>query len=200
MPRIGRWVLNALTLRLRSGLAALSLLLCVGMCVLWVRSYWVSDDFLVQANARPLNIHRPWRLTTGRGVFVVSWDGRAQLVWYENVPPSWGWLRHRTQSPWNLARISMARDVLIYRVSATESLYTVFPWELDVPFRTLFVLLALPSLVWWLCRKWRRWREPLQGHCDACSYNLTGNISGVCPECGRKIAEANGTPEKVSIE
>jgi rubrerythrin len=22
------------------------------------------------------------------------------------------------------------------------------------------------------------------GHCQRCGYNLTGNVSGVCPECG----------------
>ena len=25
------------------------------------------------------------------------------------------------------------------------------------------------------------------GHCRSCSYNLTGNVSGVCPECGTKV-------------
>jgi hypothetical protein len=24
------------------------------------------------------------------------------------------------------------------------------------------------------------------GHCRKCGYNLTGNVSGVCPECGEK--------------
>ena len=27
-----------------------------------------------------------------------------------------------------------------------------------------------------------RWRT--HGHCPRCRYNLTGNVSGVCPECG----------------
>lgn len=25
--------------------------------------------------------------------------------------------------------------------------------------------------------------------CDSCGYNLTGNISGVCPECGTKVQQ-----------
>ena len=25
------------------------------------------------------------------------------------------------------------------------------------------------------------------GHCENCGYNLTGNVSGVCPECGEKV-------------
>ncbi len=29
---------------------------------------------------------------------------------------------------------------------------------------------------------------PQPGHCRNCGYNLTGNVSGVCPECGERIA------------
>jgi hypothetical protein len=25
------------------------------------------------------------------------------------------------------------------------------------------------------------------GHCPNCGYDLTGNVSGVCPECGEKV-------------
>ena len=27
------------------------------------------------------------------------------------------------------------------------------------------------------------------GHCQKCGYNLIGNVSGVCPECGTKIEQ-----------
>jgi hypothetical protein len=30
------------------------------------------------------------------------------------------------------------------------------------------------------------------GHCPKCNYNLTGNVSGVCPECGEKINVVHG--------
>ena len=33
----------------------------------------------------------------------------------------------------------------------------------------------------------RRWRRPPEGHCQTCGYNLTGNVSGVCPECGETV-------------
>ena len=35
---------------------------------------------------------------------------------------------------------------------------------------------------------WRRNRRILPGHCEACRYNLTGNTSGICPECGTRTA------------
>ena len=39
-----------------------------------------------------------------------------------------------------------------------------------------------PALMLW----WPR-RLSLPGHCAPCGYDLTGNVSGVCPECGEKV-------------
>lgn len=51
-----------------------------------------------------------------------------------------------------------------------------------VPLWLTFALLAVPAaLLWW------RDRRPPRGHCQRCGYNLTGNLSGVCPECGQPI-------------
>ena len=33
----------------------------------------------------------------------------------------------------------------------------------------------------------RRWRRRRRGLCVNCAYDLTGNVSGVCSECGTKI-------------
>lgn len=40
-------------------------------------------------------------------------------------------------------------------------------------------------LLLWYTRK----RIP-PGHCQKCGYNLTGNVSGVCPECGERTQGA----------
>ncbi len=34
----------------------------------------------------------------------------------------------------------------------------------------------------------RRWRQPGDGYCIRCGYDLTGNVSGVCPECGSPVS------------
>ena len=42
-----------------------------------------------------------------------------------------------------------------------------------------------------------RSRTPLvpgPGHCRKCGYDLTGNTSGICPECGLKTAAFPTTP------
>jgi hypothetical protein len=49
---------------------------------------------------------------------------------------------------------------------------------------------ALTGLLWWLDRH----RSP--GHCQACGYDLTGNVSGRCPECGALIAHVAETDKK----
>ncbi len=42
----------------------------------------------------------------------------------------------------------------------------------------------LPAI--WLIRRYRS-RPPRIGFCQKCGYNLTGNFSGICPECGTEI-------------
>lgn len=37
-----------------------------------------------------------------------------------------------------------------------------------------------------LSDEWLRSPYPF-GHCRTCGYNLTGNVSGVCPECGKTV-------------
>jgi hypothetical protein len=47
-------------------------------------------------------------------------------------------------------------------------------------------LLAWPTSVFLLkSRRRRRWR--MAGCCLECGYSLTGNMSSVCPECGRPV-------------
>jgi len=39
--------------------------------------------------------------------------------------------------------------------------------------------------------KWRGFcarRRRSRGHCDSCGYSLTGNVAGICPECGLRIS------------
>ncbi len=40
---------------------------------------------------------------------------------------------------------------------------------------------VVASYAWWMNRRFPT------AHCQKCDYNLTGNVSGACPECGTKI-------------
>jgi len=52
--------------------------------------------------------------------------------------------------------------------------------QLACPLWCVFLALAIPTA--WLWRRDSKARHP-PGHCRNCGYNLTGNVSGICPEC-----------------
>ena len=54
----------------------------------------------------------------------------------------------------------------------------------------VFALAILPLL--WLWRRRRRMALERVGCCATCGYNLTGNVSGICPECGKAISAGRG--------
>ncbi|NOT01044.1 MAG: hypothetical protein HOP29_10490 [Phycisphaerales bacterium] len=57
-------------------------------------------------------------------------------------------------------------------------------WASGTPLVPLIVLVFLPTAVLWYVDR----RSPL-GHCKHCGYDLTGNESGVCPECGTELVK-----------
>ena len=59
-----------------------------------------------------------------------------------------------------------------------------------LPARTLAVVFAVLPAIWLFTR--RKAAPCAAGTCSRCGYNLTGNTSGVCPECGTPIAEKAG--------
>ena len=61
------------------------------------------------------------------------------------------------------------------------------PWAVVMPLWIPFVLVAVPTAYLW----WRDRRRIPPGHCRNCGYNLTGNVSGTCPECGQTILAAS---------
>jgi outer membrane protein assembly factor BamD (BamD/ComL family) len=62
--------------------------------------------------------------------------------------------------------------------STSVSIYTVT--DLRIPDWAILTPAAL--VLAWIVR--RRLRAVPPGHCPHCRYDLTGNVSGVCPECG----------------
>ena len=57
--------------------------------------------------------------------------------------------------------------------------------RLIVPLWIPFLLTAIPTIM-----LWRRDRGRLAGHCRKCEYDLTGNVTGVCSECGTKVIDS----------
>ena len=71
------------------------------------------------------------------------------------------------------------------------SLYWGVDWRSDLGSEIgVFVPLWIPLVLVMLTTAliWRSDRRPRAGHCERCGYNLTGNVSGICSECGTRIA------------
>jgi hypothetical protein len=147
--------------RLLNLLAALSLLACVMMCVLWVRNAgpppW-DDVYLV----RPAH---SYGVGMERGA-VIGFLQR-QRPEYRDDDPGDVWLQSLGFRYVRVTSAGMRR------------------WNLVLPAWLLVgATAALP-----LARAVRhvrtaRLRRP--GHCPRCGYDLTGNVSGMCPECGTR--------------
>jgi hypothetical protein len=67
-------------------------------------------------------------------------------------------------------------------------------------FRLHFVIAAILPVIYPLStlpktlRRYCRHRRMAGGLCESCAYNLTGNESGVCPECGQKTEASSENP------
>lgn len=59
--------------------------------------------------------------------------------------------------------------------------------EISLPFAALFAVLASYPILAFIRGPLRRWRHRRAGLCLNCGYDLTGNESGICPECGRPL-------------
>ena len=82
--------------------------------------------------------------------------------------------------------------------------------------RNLILVIPLAPLIIGLTLKGRRWGDGIAntrviwlkykdhrsfsaaGHCDHCGYDLQGNMSGNCPECGRATADSGVDVDKKS--
>jgi len=159
-------------------LAALSLM-ALG---LRVRSYWISDG-ITRVHAEG---YFKIRSTEGR-IFIQDqlWNNGTR-----NDPKSFGWV-YKTET--GLHGYSIVSEKRKQPFGFDIARYTggrVTLRVLILPYWFIFVITgALP--IYCVVRTQHRYRvrrHRLKNNlCISCGYNLTGNISGTCPECGEKI-------------
>ena len=93
---------------------------------------------------------------------------------------------------------------IAWEISGTCLTLAAFPFELGLFLTSLLFVatinFAIPIVAWLGCRLFRGMVLIQDGTlCETCGYNLTGNVSGKCPECGSS-AELNPISERPANE
>ena len=169
--------------------SAVSLLLCLATIVLWLvnRRRMECVQYRTQAhsylvNARPGGVD----FAVGRRyldpVPPGGWNSKLR-----DRPPGWhAWIdREPRFSPIGQTLelpgvVAGAFDAYNDGPDHARVRYVVvwYPWLL-LSFAALTILFGMPV--------WRTWLRRSRGLCPACGYNLAGNTSGACPECGTVV-------------
>jgi hypothetical protein len=193
--------------RLLNLLTALSLLPCVAVCVLWARSFPRAE----RVRWKRSHVTGPRQYQVIRSLFVadglIVYLGDVTLAEYEGDEVITEPLFEPSRQPDGVSRDSATsrgfldglndsdywpRYGFLAETRGTQfaprdgTWYTVVSipcWAVAAP----AALLPAGRLVSSVRRRLRRRRCA----CGSCGYDLTGNVSGVCPECGDKVG-ANG--------
>jgi hypothetical protein len=174
-----------LTMRrhLFTAVSVLSLVACLALAALCVRSYWIGDTFTAFS---PNSIYS---VVMEQGRIVLARDiDRGAHPWLRAPPRAF----HTSDRP------PLRRWAVQFSYNNRHSLYD-YPRGasgnvLVFPILLLAVATAMVPACWLSALLWKRSRRKA-GSCRRCGYNLTGNTSGVCPECGTPVPP-NGVPSK----
>ena len=186
--------------RLLNSVSLGSLLLCALMLVLWVRDWDLGEEWSLIHQVRIDHWEKStqsFNLEFVKGKVEFSYYRQAKYVTFRETLPPDGWrVEHHASlyvgysyGPTFWARHGFGLQRLFLSFGSV-----VRPdegWVVSVPTWLVASICALmPGSLLIQRRVARRIHE---NHCKICGYNLTGNTSGVCPECGSEI-EGNQEP------
>ena len=157
MPRTRRYIFNTLTV--------VSLLLMLGAVGLWVDRYWhvASVGFVTQDK-----LHHYQLVSKHSGVLIGHYESRLRSGFFF-FGDSRAYLTH-TGLP---------------SVGPSRPSFYVLEHKLIVPHWFLTLIFAILPAIWFI--KWRKRIKLRPNSCPSCAYDLTGNVTGQCPECGATL-------------
>jgi hypothetical protein len=156
--------------RLFTLLSALSLVLCVGTCVMWARSYYTKrDGFTGPANS--------YQLTSDRGG--MRWESTLD---HPPMRVSGGVNNFSATRVHQIPGVMWAEHGIMHSAGGKPPETWIERRNGRVDYWLPTVLLLIAPLAWlWLLR--RRLAKPRSGICSACGYDLRATPDR-CPECG----------------
>ena len=176
----------------------MSLLWCVATLVLLVRSYWFRDVLRYEPSRQgPFRDGSAYYLGSELGTLSVIRDAE----WLPaNIPSLTGSFPTKLR----LRHLKASRSTFEGHAQALNAHHLLgFRWGgISPPFESHYMV-AVPDWfifavtgaapVFWAYRRARRGRRARRHQCLSCGYNLSGNTSGVCPECGTLATQESAT-------
>jgi len=168
-----------MSLRPRStfAFAVLATVLAIGSLGLWIESHWYGLTVRTE--------QWPWEFSAS----FMSHEGSTTLVLYLHDPN-----QESDETLWEFDHYDLSKYRSQTGWSDTRWMGFGLTW-MEEGEGSRYSDLVAPSwvwAVWWtamtvlLWRRWARMRWRLMpGRCRGCGYDLTGNQTGECPECGR---------------
>ena len=179
--------------------SAVSGILCIATVGLWARSLWRYERFGYNSGFQTHDL-RSLDGTLCVSVFTVDPDPfgehTRELSW-DSVRVSAGWPRWAALG---FRSVSFRRSSYSIGGIGDTPQYHHYIMYLGIPYWILFTITALLPLrhLYIVRTRWQREKRQKRGLCETCGYNLTGNVSGVCPECGDSIG-CTGSGEDMAI-
>ena len=148
----------------RKRVKVIGLVLSVMMLALWVFSVMFVSSY-VPASGQ-------WSVGTTSGRIVLDASPIQNPGWgYTPFYPHWK--VYAAKEPWT----EFAQRLLGFGWPVK-----MITGQILIPVWLLVVAVGFPTAILW----WRD-RRPKAGLCEVCKYDLTGNVSGICPECGEAV-------------
>ena len=116
-----------------------------------------------------MRVIRTWA-SSDRRTFLSFYSGRVGLLRL---------VRSADFSAWSL-QLARERFGLVFPSARPVFGGSAEIWVMPV-WIALLALLVPTTIAWIKCRRYP------PGRCQSCGYDLTGNVSGTCPECGTAV-------------